>query len=105
MNRTHIRNALSHRIGEHDTCHIDQLPDPAVFLPHRLSPDQFDLCRLGTALAVAFFKLTRQSLHPNADIDIGACDLALYVSRMPEDMASGFLGFVEMLLQMALCYP
>lgn len=105
MNRAALRSALVHRIGEGGEYHVDQLPDPAAFSPHRLPPERFDLCRLGSALAVSFFKFTRPHPLPDTGVDLGACDLAQYVARLPADMALGFLGFVEMLLQLALRNP
>ena len=99
-------DALRHRIGEGDSWSVDQLPSPATFQHYtRHGLYEEDTCRLGGALAESFFKLCRPDPHTIADVDNGATDLALYVEQMPDEMRLGFLGGLEMLLQLALFFP
>lgn len=102
----HGRDVLKHRIGENDSWSVDQLPNPAAFA--RCDPrerDQVDLCRLGASLAESLFKLYRPEPGHRPCVDIGAADLAAYLSRAPDDMRQGFLNRFEMLAQLSLNYP
>ncbi len=102
----HGRDVLKHRIGENDSWSVDQLPNPAVFT--RCGPrerDQVDLGRLGTSLAESLFKLYRPEPDHRPDVDIGAAELAAYLSRAPDEVRRGVLNRFEMLAQLSLNYP